>query len=553
MSLRSNDLGPELRPSRALLHPLWLTSLAVLVLNDHVLKGASILPGVVTGKLSDFAGLAVAPVLLAALVRVRGSRGLRAAHVAVGLVFSAIQLSALAASLWSGAMAAVGFPWVITRDATDLVALPALLLSYHVLRAAMRRPAPTSARRSAELLAAGTGLLCCAATSPPPGEPFRSPLWTDVYVHNTSDQAVVVRMRALANTVVLDCSAVAEDPGRLISEPLFGASESFLLDPDQNFGLRLNNEWDEWDSGGIDEDGEPVERDCYAVLLDVDGLPPAVAFWTLGDVPLHDVPGVGAEESEPRGRIELKPSGDPDTLGTYEAVGDDVLYVVPAAAPPIAGACAPQSDGGRIEWSEPLPEGTWELVAITRGADGCFALDLGIRDDADQIIEQNRWYLCAPLAELSLEPGRIVGVASLGGGTSGEGGVVLYTDDAGPEPVDPTLPPMIELQAYRGTVFPQFHELQVAAVPEFDCGYVVGPECGTITRATSVTVGGGAFGALDLAPGERETVTDEAGAQLTVALAHAEERAGADPECAQGPDALGLDLEVVALYVGPTG
>lgn len=529
MSLRFDTLA--LRPSRALLHPLWLGSLAVLVLNDHVLKGAGLLPGVVTGKLSDVAGLVVAPALLAALVRVRGSRGWLLAHVAVGLVFSAIQLSAAAASLWSGAMAAVGFPWVITRDPTDLLALPALALSAVAFLPFMRRPAPGSARRTAEVVAAGTGLLCCAATSPPPGEPFRSPLWTDVYVHNAGDQPLVVRMRALAPSVDLDCDAVAEDPGRLVTEPLFGTSESFLLDPDQSFGLRISNEWD------LPE--EEVSRDCHAVLLDVDGLPPAVAFWKLGSVPEHSVPGEGEEEGDPRGRIELQPSADPDTLGTFEAVGDDVLFLVPEATPPADGTCAPQSDAGRIEWSDPSTR-TWEVLAVERGFDGCFALDLGMRDEADAIVETFRWYLCAPLDELPLEPGRMVGMES-----RAEDEVVLRTVD---ELADQ---PRVEIQASRGTVFPTLQGVQVAAVPEFDCGYQLAETCGTVTRATSVTAGGGDFEVFELGPGERKTVTDAAGVQLTVALAHAEERAALDPECAEGPDELGLDLEVVAVIVTP--
>lgn len=533
MSLRFESIEPiepALRPSRALLHPLWLGSLAVLVLNDHVLKGAGLLPGVVTGKLSDVAGLVVAPALLAALVRVRGPRGWMLAHVAVGLVFSAIQLSTVAASLWSGAMAAVGFPWVITRDPTDLLALPALALGAFGLLATLRRPTPGGARRTAEAALAGTGLLCCAATSPPPGEPFRQPLWTDVYVHNAGDEALVVRMRGLAPSVDLDCEAVAEDPGRLITEPLFGVSESFLLDPDQSFGLRINNEWDE---------PEAVARDCYAVLLDVDGLPPAVAFWKDGSVPEHQVPGEGEEEGDPRGRIELQPSGDPDTFGTFEAVGDEVLFLVPEATPPVDGACAPQSDAGRIEWSEASSR-TWELLAAERGFDGCFALDLGIRDDAAELIEQYRWYLCAPLEELPIEPGRMVAMES-----RAESEVVLRTVD---ELADQ---PRVELQASRGTVFPSLQGVQVAAVPEFDCGYQVAETCGTVTRATSVSAGGGDFEVFELAPGERKTVSDAAGVQLTMALAHAEERAALDYECAEGPDELGLDLEVVAVLVTP--
>lgn len=533
-------MSPRFEPTRALLHPLWIASLMVLVLNDHVLKGASILPEAVTGKLSDFAGLIVAPVLLAAILRVRGTRGWVASHVAVGLVFSAIQLSAGAAALWSGAMALVGTPWVITRDATDLIALPALLLSAWALRGAMLRPRSSSSRRSAELVAAGTGLLCCAATSPRTGEPFVPTLWTDVYVHNTGADPIVVRIRALADSVDLDCDAVAADPGRLISEPLFGTSQSFLLEADQNFGLRINSEWEEWE-----DTGEVSDRSCYAVLLDVDNLPTAVAFWTIGDVPNHQVPGLGEEEGDPRGRIELIMPDDPDRLGSYETVGDDVIHLVPSAVPPVAGQCAPQSDAGRLEWSDWNDSASeWELLALERGADGCFALELGVRS-GEQITQQTRWYLCAPLAELSLEPGRMLGLVTLGSASAGDGGFMLRTVDGLPDQ------PVVELQAYRGTVFPQFHGLQVAAVPEFECDYAVGPKCGTVTRATSVTVGGGGFGTFGLDPGQRQTVSGDSGAQLTVALAHAEDRAALDPECAEGPDALGLDLEVVALHVEP--
>jgi hypothetical protein len=49
-------------PGDVLLHPLLIVALAVLLLNDHYLKGA--LPGLITGKLSDFAGLAFFPGLL---------------------------------------------------------------------------------------------------------------------------------------------------------------------------------------------------------------------------------------------------------------------------------------------------------------------------------------------------------------------------------------------------------------------------------------------------------------------------------------------------------
>ena len=75
----------HLTPARALLTPTWIASLLVLIVNDHALKGSGLLPGVVTGKLSDLAGLVVAPVLLAVLLRVRTRGGLLACFAAVGI------------------------------------------------------------------------------------------------------------------------------------------------------------------------------------------------------------------------------------------------------------------------------------------------------------------------------------------------------------------------------------------------------------------------------------------------------------------------------------
>ncbi len=45
-------------PRAAFHEPLWWGALAVLVANDHALKGSGLVPGALTGKLSDFAGLA---------------------------------------------------------------------------------------------------------------------------------------------------------------------------------------------------------------------------------------------------------------------------------------------------------------------------------------------------------------------------------------------------------------------------------------------------------------------------------------------------------------
>jgi hypothetical protein len=115
--------------------PRPLLAVAMLALNDHVLKGAGVLPGWLTGKLSDVAGLYFFPLLLLSLVE--GSRALFAARplpassrrrLALGLAvatagaFVAVKLDPSANDLYAALLGPTAM------DTTDLVALPAALL-----------------------------------------------------------------------------------------------------------------------------------------------------------------------------------------------------------------------------------------------------------------------------------------------------------------------------------------------------------------------------------------------------------------------------------------
>ena len=148
-----------------MLHSLTLGAVALLIANDQLFKGLA--PGVVTGKISDVAGLLFFPTLIVAVVETvaatrgrwrRPSRGiLLAAVVATGIAFAAVKLSgageaayeaALGLLQWPfravGSIAAGGIPWPpsrveLTRDPTDLVAMAALWVPYHLgLRRAAR-------------------------------------------------------------------------------------------------------------------------------------------------------------------------------------------------------------------------------------------------------------------------------------------------------------------------------------------------------------------------------------------------------------------------------
>lgn len=67
-SILAVPLKPVL-PIEEFLHPLPLLALAILGVNDHVLKGAGLLHGDITGKLSDITGLFFFPLLLTATWR----------------------------------------------------------------------------------------------------------------------------------------------------------------------------------------------------------------------------------------------------------------------------------------------------------------------------------------------------------------------------------------------------------------------------------------------------------------------------------------------------
>lgn len=155
-----------------LAHPVSLLALALLLVNDHVLK--AVRPGTVTGKLSDVAGLLVAPPLLAVLVSLCAprlpSRGVAiGATVAVGVGFAAVKSSGTAAAAASALWTVVAGPSTVRADLTDLLALPALLGALAVWRAVRTRPAPA---RVARLLRVAVvlplALLGVAATSADP-------------------------------------------------------------------------------------------------------------------------------------------------------------------------------------------------------------------------------------------------------------------------------------------------------------------------------------------------------------------------------------------------
>ncbi len=516
--LRPAAPSHRLHAQRALLHPLWLGSLALLAMNDHWLKGAAIMPELVTGKLSDIAGMIVAPAVLATALRVETRRGWWLAHVAVGVVFTAIKLSPACAALWSALMGGFGFAWAIVVDPTDiLVAIPALVLGGVALRSALATPAVRLARRSAEAGLAGVGLLCSVATSAPNPEPgTRFPeIFADVWLHNGTELPQVVRIRPLRPTVQLDCDAVATDPARLLPDVLFDAVQSWTVPPDANIAV-------------LDPETEGDAR-CFAALVDADDFAPVVLFWRPSQLGQRWIPGTGFDGSS--GGIELVLDED----GDGEYAGDDAVLFTRGEAVELGGECAVQDDADRVDWGDTVPQGQFRIAALVPGVDGCTAIDLADVEDEGS----RRMYLCMPALLLPFGVDDDV-VVRIEYGVQSES-IVIATASV----------PEQRLVVSRGASAPVLDGLQVAVVPLHGCELAV-DDCGTAARAANVTLGGGSFPTATIGVGDAPAVLEgETGTRITVAVAHAQVRALVDTECAAGPEGLGDDLELAAVIEQP--
>ena len=147
-------MGPRLRQFA---DPTVICSIALLLLNDRVLKGTG--PAWLTGKLSDFAGV----FLVAMIVGIVTARP-DVAIATTGAGFVMIKVSYGAAQL-----AAPVLGGVTRQDHTDLIALLALVPAWLVLR---RTPSPLVSGSFGALLAttclvfAGIGVTATSCTAP---------------------------------------------------------------------------------------------------------------------------------------------------------------------------------------------------------------------------------------------------------------------------------------------------------------------------------------------------------------------------------------------------
>lgn len=130
------------------MHPVALLALAVMVVNDWVLK-PRLGPSALTGKLSDLGGLVAAPLFLTAAIGLvllvfrakhphLTHRRLVLSIAATGVVFAAIKLFPAAAAAFVAVISVVR-PAEVYLDRTDLLCLPILGIAYWIGRDELRR------------------------------------------------------------------------------------------------------------------------------------------------------------------------------------------------------------------------------------------------------------------------------------------------------------------------------------------------------------------------------------------------------------------------------
>jgi hypothetical protein len=372
--------------------PLFLAALVLLVLNDHVFKGSGALPSVVTGKVSDLAGMIVAPVLLASLVGPFHAARRWAAFAVVTALFCAVKLSADAAHGAELALATIGVPWRLWADPTDLVMLvPALPLAELVVRRAARGDALFAGERFVQKGLAVTAALACVATSVP--EPLPLAFNATAYVVNRTDSAFDLRVRWLRAEV--RCDEIRDEFELALGREAFGSSVAFQIAPNHAIPLDRAAIGAGFvaDVAITDALAEPMTPNgCDAVLLEAEGMRSTIVFLEGGvfEQVFEDLsPGVAT----------------PVSAGELAITASDVGFdLVPARIEPRPFV----SELGPVSCGSPVPFAWSEIDRSLEGfvvkeadhtADGCTRLL--VEEPAEATAEgadpaQETLYLCIP-------------------------------------------------------------------------------------------------------------------------------------------------------------
>jgi hypothetical protein len=405
---------------------VFVGALAVLLVNDHVLKGAGLLPGWLTGKLSDVAGLVVAPWLLARVLRAKTASARLAAFALGALPFVAINASPAAArafdAVWNAVFGWSGLHAMTVCDPTDLVAVAVLPLTWRLVAQAGRHSGGCSVPRGAsrgswlgwrERALVAVATLGCVATSPGP-VPDMTPFWSGtVFVWNDTRGPLDLRVRWA--TATRACEALGGRSDRAFGREAFGAPVTVRIDAGRTLPIDRESVPTAVTLGpGF---SLPPAGDCDAILLQADAMDDTVVF-------VQRIGSGGTRRAIPvrPGRDELV--GAPEVV-RLRATATGVQVEGPpdtSSATPFRVRTAPLFDrlepsscaprGERLSWSalDLVPSGaSFRLDALRVLVDGCLALDLSSdSSESPSGVETLTVYACVPRDAVPLVEGALV-------------------------------------------------------------------------------------------------------------------------------------------------
>ncbi len=515
-------MRPGPAPSQQILtHPFFVFSLLLLLLNDHVLKGASVLPGWVTGKLSDFVGPAVALMLLYA-VGCHSRRALTGAAAAISVGFGAINLWTPAAETMTWLTGLVGYPWSITMDPTDLVGLVALVPTgwWLVRRRVQEHKSGWTPTRAALAVSA---LGACVATSPPIS-PIEATIFTQVGLLNNTPQTLFMRVRPLRPDLNVDCFDAVLDPAEFFSADSFGEGITWEVVPKEQ----------------VPAAQQPSGRTCEVVLLEIEGMAPSLVVWE-SDLPSIERPLPLPRRQNPGTQtvnIVRNASGNLEATDT-----DELELLFPGPDPvrtPQEDQCAIYGSDQSVTWATPVPLGPWTIRSADTGLDGCVSMEL-----LDDSLTQVRWYACVPEALFPFEAGDEVTFFELNDATGAAPGshqrVVL-------EGVQSSTGDQITLTLSRGQGAPAWVTgVQVAARAEEGCAGDI-DACGTHRQAAHLRVEAGPDQFFEGSPGETLTVLEDDAQLFLLHVGRVSERAVVNTTCEPQAPELGPEMELIGLH-----
>ena len=277
-----NLMNNEFHPVNALRHPLWWMMLVLLLCNDFVLKSAGILPGWLTGKLSDFAGLMVFPLFVALIFGAFGGRRIVWAvlHIVTAVGFIALKTIPAVGNAYVQTLGLLGIQGQVWYDITDLLALvclPVSFLVYPRLHPLFGLSRQNLVRAAAVAVA---GFACVAsggAAAPRTLTSYNGDLMiSDLMFINGTKGEISVQVSKLKDGIAVDCSqpVVAEN----FNDKQFTSIGSW----NQNSG--------EATTLLPTATRKPGEKKCNVVKLTINNIESLLVVWDSEKLPMTDVP-----------------------------------------------------------------------------------------------------------------------------------------------------------------------------------------------------------------------------------------------------------------------